>query len=203
MRDAGFFWERRRAAVKAEEAAEERAVQAEAAAVEASELAAMDDAAALEKLGLPNPETLGPGDDFTGFMRAGVPERFRRVALRKLWRSNPVLANIDGLNEYDDDYRREALGQIVKTAYQVGKGMMAHVDAMARKAEAEAEISEHDGPAPAVEATCSAPQIESAEAKVSDCVETYDEIHVATKNIQTVPETAPRRMRFEFADAPS
>ena len=28
----------------------------------------------------------------------------RRLALRRLWRSDPVLANLDGLNDYDEDF---------------------------------------------------------------------------------------------------
>ena len=37
------------------------------------------------------------GDDFSGFMARNVPDHLRRRALRKLWVSNPVLANLDGL----------------------------------------------------------------------------------------------------------
>ena len=42
--------------------------------------------------------------DFTVFMNDKVPEKLRRMALRKLWRSNPILANLDGLNDYDEDF---------------------------------------------------------------------------------------------------
>lgn len=49
-------------------------------------------------------ETLDYESDFTVFMDAKVPEALRRMALRKLWRSNPILANIDGLNDYDEDF---------------------------------------------------------------------------------------------------
>lgn len=54
---------------------------------------------------LPDVETLTYESDFTAFMRETVPEELRRLALRKLWRSNPILANLDGLNDYDLDYR--------------------------------------------------------------------------------------------------
>ncbi len=50
-------------------------------------------------------DKLSYDDDFTIFMKAQVPEFLRRRALSKLWLSNPVLANLDGLNEYDEDYR--------------------------------------------------------------------------------------------------
>lgn len=54
---------------------------------------------------LPDIETLTYESDFTAFLREGVPEELRRLALRKLWRSDPVLANVDGLNDYDLDYK--------------------------------------------------------------------------------------------------
>ena len=43
-------------------------------------------------------------DDFTIFMKAAVPDFIRRKALAKLWTSNPILAVLDGLNDYDLDY---------------------------------------------------------------------------------------------------
>lgn len=54
---------------------------------------------------LPDIDGLDAESDFTPFMQAGVPENLQRLALRKLWNSNPVLANIDGLNDYDEDFK--------------------------------------------------------------------------------------------------
>ncbi len=82
-----------------------------------------DEEALLERLGLPVPETLKEGDDFSGFMGSGVPAFLRKRALRVLWRSNPVLANLDGLNDYDDDFNSPELTQkVLATGYQVGRG---------------------------------------------------------------------------------
>jgi hypothetical protein len=82
-----------------------------------------DDAEILAELGLKDPDLLEKGDDFAAFLRAAVPERLRRRALRRLWRSNPVLANLDGLNDYDTDFvRRGASTGVLKTAYEVGSG---------------------------------------------------------------------------------
>jgi len=50
---------------------------------------------------LPAIETLTYESDFSVFMQAWVPESMRQRALRKLWTSHPVLANLDGLNDYD------------------------------------------------------------------------------------------------------
>lgn len=71
---------------------------------------------------LPDPETLTYESDFSGFLKEGVSEEVRRLALRKLWRSNPVLANLDGLNDYDEDFRKEAILGKLKTAYDSVKG---------------------------------------------------------------------------------
>ncbi|MGJ8602827.1 MAG: DUF3306 domain-containing protein [Marivita sp.] len=125
------FWSRRKARVEAEEAEDAR--KAEAAEVEAAqaELEDKTDAEILEEFGLPDPDTIEPGQDIIGFMNKAVPERLRRRAMRQLWRINPVLANLDGLNDYDGDFTNattDAPG--VKTAYQVGKGMLRHVQAL-------------------------------------------------------------------------
>lgn len=79
----------------------------------------------LEKYGLPNPENIELGTDITGFMRKEIPEFLRRKALRGLWKSNPVLAVLDGLNDYDEDYTlASTAGQTVTTLYKVGEGLV-------------------------------------------------------------------------------
>jgi hypothetical protein len=74
---------------------------------------------------LPDLETLDDDSDFTGFLQDGVPEALRRQALRRLWRVNPVLANLDGLNDYDENY--SLLGMVteqIQSLYRVGKGYL-------------------------------------------------------------------------------
>lgn len=75
---------------------------------------------------LPDIDTLTEESDFTVFLQEGVPDALRRKALRRLWRLNPVFANLDGLNDYDEDFTlaTSALQGAVKTIYQVGKGMV-------------------------------------------------------------------------------
>ncbi|MEE3071538.1 MAG: DUF3306 domain-containing protein, partial [Pseudomonadota bacterium] len=129
------FWSRRKAAVRAEEEAEALAVQqraeAEAAAERAKVEAEKTDEELLAELGLPDPDTLVQGDDFSAFMKNAVPERLRRRALRTLWRSNPVLANLDGLVDHGEDYTNAAtVPNVLNTTYQVGKGLLAHVEAL-------------------------------------------------------------------------
>jgi hypothetical protein len=122
------FWSRRKAAVREAEAAETERRDAELESAKRVELEEKSDAEILDELGLPDPDSLQMNDDFTRFLAKTVPERLRRRALRRLWLSNPVLANLDGLNDYEDDYTDAATaGQVVKTAYQVGRGFLSKV----------------------------------------------------------------------------
>lgn len=69
-------------------------------------------------------DSLDYNSDYTRFMEKGVPEVVRRRALRMLWQSDPVLANIDGLNDYDEDFTDAAMAVkgVLKSAYRPGKG---------------------------------------------------------------------------------
>lgn len=116
---------------------------------------------------LPPLDELDRYSDYTVFMRAGVSPELRKQALAKLWRSDPVFANLDGLLEYGEDYSIPfKRAGIVATAYRVGKGM---VDAISE------QHPEQESAAPA-ETTCSstaedsggAPQVDSADA--NDCL---------------------------------
>ncbi|MBM7066963.1 DUF3306 domain-containing protein [Actibacterium sp. 188UL27-1] len=74
---------------------------------------------------LADPDTLKPGDDFRAYLKDGVPDLLRRRALRALWRSNPILANVDGLVDYGEDFTDAAMvPDILATVYKVGKGMV-------------------------------------------------------------------------------
>lgn len=107
---------------------------------------ALDESEVLDVLGLPDPDSLRPGDDFSAFMAKAVPEVIRRRALRTLWRSNPILANVDMLVDYGEDFTDSAtVVENMQTAYQVGKGMLKHIEEMARQA------AEVEDPAPADE----------------------------------------------------
>ncbi|WP_420348883.1 DUF3306 domain-containing protein [Pelagibius sp.] len=89
---------------------------------------------------LPDIETLEKDSDFSVFMHEKVPEALRRRALRRLWRVDPVFAHLDGMNDYDEDYTDAALVvEGLKTAYQVGKGMLVE------EPEAAAEAGEPSG----------------------------------------------------------
>lgn len=207
------FWSRRRAAVEAEEAQEARALKEAEAQARDAELAERSDADLLAELDLPDPDTLGPGDDFKAFLTEAVPARLKTRALRRLWVTNPVLANVDGLIDYGEDFTDAAMAvENIQTAYQVGKGMTAHVEELARQAEREAAAQDADDVAPDVavsdaqedtispeeNAEAVAAPVASAEAEV------VQENEVAHSDVQIEdhpPQVTSRRMRFVFEDA--
>jgi hypothetical protein len=78
---------------------------------------------------LPDIASLGKDSDFSAFLRQGVSEEMHRQALRVLWRSDPVLANLDGLNDYDEDFTVvRTVAEAVRTAYETGKGYLEDED---------------------------------------------------------------------------
>lgn len=109
----------------------------------------LSDTELLAKYDLPDPAALTASDDVAAFMRSGVPSRLRNLALRRLWRLDPVLANLDGLNDYDGDYTDAAyVVANLKTLYQVGRGGAAHLEDAARKL---ADAGGPEAPAPDVD----------------------------------------------------
>ena len=78
---------------------------------------------------LPPIEELTAESDYTVFLNPKVSETVRRAALRKLWRSDPVLANLDGLNDYDEDYNVvDTIITSAQTAYRVGRGYVDEIE---------------------------------------------------------------------------
>jgi hypothetical protein len=130
------FWSRRKQAVdtEAKNDLEKQLAAEEDKATEAIEV--QTDEKILEELGLQDPDTLQAGDDFSAFMAKAVPTRLRNRALRKLWLSNPALANLDALLDYGEDFTTNADAvEVIQTSYQVGKGLLAHVQEMERQEE--------------------------------------------------------------------
>lgn len=198
------FWARRKAAVQAEEAAEVAASEEQLAQAEREALEAKEDAEVLAELDLPDPDSLKLGDDVRGFMAKAVPDRLRRRALRQLWRLNPVLANIDGLVDYGEDFTdASCVIENLQTTYQVGKGMLAHVEEMARQAETEATEVGHsedalqapdETPDEAIDQpadTSEAPPAPAPEIKLTAIAETDDDETY-------LPAPTQRRMKFDF-----
>ena len=192
------FWTRRKAAVEAEKRAADAARDDGKAEDEGRALEDRPDEEVLAELNLPDPDTLGEGDDFAAFMARAVPERLRRRALRRLWLSNPVLANLDELLDYGEDFTDAATVMAdLQSVYRVGKGMVSDED---REAAAEAEdeappeAQDRDGDA-------APPAEEPAEGAEPEPVETAEQAPEPDETEEAPAEPrAPRRMRFAFAD---
>ncbi len=198
MTARGDFWARRKAAVQSEREAEEKAIEARKIAEERAELEEKSDEEILAELGLPDPDTLEPGTDVADFMKAAVPDRLRRRALRRLWRINPVLANVDGLVDYGEDFTDAAtVVENLQTAYQVGKGMLRHVEEMARQA-AEAEAEAEAG-ATWVVAEAQAEDTTGKAALPGEDVQP-ENVPPETLAPETLADTAPETTRDQSAD---
>ena len=164
----------------------------------------------LSILELPDPETLKLGDTVEKFMDGRVPERIRARALRAFWKTNPVLANIDGLDEYCDDYTDAAMViENLQTIYEVGKGYAEQaLDALESLADDEEVVDELAG----TEFTAQTDERIEHD-KQADAGETGNDIDTSDPRIteQNQPELTdedaleetvtiaprPRRMRFD------
>ncbi|PFG11096.1 MULTISPECIES: DUF3306 domain-containing protein [unclassified Marinobacter] len=179
---------------------------------------AMPELDVLEKYDLPDPDAIELGTDITGFMRKEIPELLRRKALRALWKSNPVLAVLDGLNDYDEDFTDAATaGTAVKTLYKVGQGLIDKTKKTDVPAETQVEALETVAPAVAPElgAETAKPEIAAdslptihhfeppvikAEANFIEAEAKMTEAEAEVKVTEADAEPAPRyrpRMRFE------
>ena len=123
---------------------------AEDAVIEDEEDAALTDAELLKKYDLPDPEAVTEESGLEQFLNGkGLPGRVRQMALRRLWRLNPLFGVVDDMVEYGEDYTDAAtVVEGMKTAYTVGKGYAKEVvepeesEAMEDDAEAEAGDAE-------------------------------------------------------------
>jgi len=192
-------WSRRKAAVVAEAVAEERAAEDAAIAEQHESLAEKTEVEVLEELGLPDPDAMVQGDDFKAFLSKAVPAHLRKRALRTLWRSNPVLACVDGLNDYDDDYLAGSFGQgPISTTYQVGKGMLSHL--------LEVERQKKVLLAPDEEVAVLEPEEEKLDCEGEESLDVSDTAPITPFDSEIEIQeaeptmTTPRRMTFHFED---
>ncbi len=133
------------------------------------------DAEILSELGLPDPDKLVKGDDFSAFLRGAVPARIRNRALRRLWLTDPVFANLDGLNDYDQDFTDAAtVMPALKTAYRVGRGLLSDEPATPQEVAAEAQPQSTGASAAAVERPDQADDPLAAEVGVGDQADRED-----------------------------
>ena len=93
---------------------------------EVSENDKLNDDELLKKYNLPNPEKIKKEKSLDVFFKDGVPDRLRQIALRRVWRLNPIIRYADAeINDYHEDFTDAAtVIEGMETAYKVGKGYL-------------------------------------------------------------------------------
>jgi hypothetical protein len=163
----------------------------------------MSEAEVLEHLGLPDPDDLGLGADFKQFLGKAVPKQIRQRALRRLWTSNPVLANLDGLNDYEQDFTAAAtVVANLKTSYVVGEGFVKRV------VEAVDEVTdeliagvEPEAPEPEQEAHSSVRLDGQAAGRAAPAAESQPDLPEDEDEDVIAVIPVPRRMQFDTGSA--
>jgi hypothetical protein len=158
-------WSQRKLAARRGDAVDEPV--AEAPSVEAPAAAQPAEPAVEPEVPvLPSIDTLDAQSDYTVFLAKNVPEALRRAALRKLWASDPVLANLDGLNDYDEDYHLvDTTITAAQTAYRAGRG---YIEEAAKKLQRVDEAIGGTGGASADSQGKAAPTDAASDGAVSD-----------------------------------
>lgn len=106
-----------------DDAASEEAVAASNASAE-NEATAPPDWSAIDL------DKLDGNSDYAPFMRDGVPEHIKNKALKKLWATNPIMARMDGLDDYCEDFSDAAwVAPNLRTSYKVGQGFLSDEEA--------------------------------------------------------------------------
>ena len=86
----------------------------------------LNDEELLEKFKLPNPNKIKKEKGLDVFFKDGGPDRLRQIALRRVWKLNPIIRFADAeINDYHEDFTDAAtVIEGMQTAYQVGKGYL-------------------------------------------------------------------------------
>jgi hypothetical protein len=204
---AGFLdrWSRRKRAEPAHEPAPDPVKPAPdphaPPSLSDEDAAQMTDAEALAHLRLPDPAALPHGADFSAFLRAGVPKRLQRMALRRLWAVSPEQAALDGLVDYAEDFTDAAVAvETLSTTYEVGRGLRAHAEALAQENE---PCAEDDSEAPAADADPQEAAPPVAPRNVPEPPEPVQSVAKCGQNLMSEAPRRPRRMAFRFDDGVS
>lgn len=69
--------------------------------------------------------SLDAASDLSPFYKEGVPKALKMAAMRAMWRTSPVFANLDGLNDYDQNFADpELIRKFTGTAWKIGRGYL-------------------------------------------------------------------------------
>ena len=137
-------WAQRKAAKQTEVDALEEVTQTEQvdATGETEEEAALSDEELCARYELPDPEHCTDSEQLDGFFDGQIPDRLRQLAMRRLWRLNPLFRFADEMVEYGEDFTDAAtVIPNMQTAYKVGKGYLDKILAEQEQADAGAALS--------------------------------------------------------------
>ena len=137
-------WAQRKAAKQTEVDVLEEVTQTEQvdATGETEEEAALSDEELCARYELPDPEHCTDSEQLDGFFDGQIPDRLRQLAMRRLWRLNPLFRFADEMVEYGEDFTDAAtVIPNMQTAYKVGKGYLDKILAEQEQADAEAALS--------------------------------------------------------------
>ena len=113
---------------------------------EADEEAALSDEELLAKYGVDDPEAIEDEEKLDSLLQGQFPDRIRQMALRRMWRLNPLFRFADEMVEYGENYTDAAtVIDGMQTAYQVGKGYLQKAFDAAEDDAAEGDGAEGDG----------------------------------------------------------
>ena len=86
---------------------------------------ALSDEELRAKYGAEDPEVIEDEDKLDSLLQGQFPDRIRQMALRRMWRLNPLFRFADEMVEYGENYTDAAtVIDGMQTAYQVGKGYL-------------------------------------------------------------------------------
>ncbi|HSM43314.1 MAG TPA: DUF3306 domain-containing protein [Afifellaceae bacterium] len=106
----------------AEQAAGKAEIEAEGEDAEARLRRLESNRAAAEAIDL---DSLDAASDLSPFYKEGVPKALKMAAMRAMWRTSPVFANLDGLNDYDQNFADpELIRKFTGTAWKIGRGYL-------------------------------------------------------------------------------
>ena len=112
---------------------------------EADEEAALSDEELLAKYGVDDPEAIEDEEKLDSLLQGQFPDRIRQMALRRMWRLNPLFRFADEMVEYGENYTDAAtVIDGMQTAYQVGKGYLQKAFDAAEDDAAEGDAVEGD-----------------------------------------------------------
>jgi hypothetical protein len=115
--------------------------------------------------------SLNIDSDFRPYMQNGIPDMLKQAAMRRLWRIDPAFGFLDGMNEYDENFRViDKLITAMDTSYKVGRGYLDDEDD--EEVDNAEEVGEDAPSDPKHELV--QPETEVAESDIDDIVDAGD-----------------------------